>query len=93
MFISNAVHWFPPYNETLLWPWWHCDLGAVSFQRSWNESDKEDRLKIKDAPNFDADIFFEISGIRVDEESDKRDQQKLEILAQIEELKIKAEAL
>ena len=64
-----------------------------AFQNSWNKADKEDRVKIKNAPNFDADIFFEISGIRINEEADKKEQQKAEILAQIEELKKKAEAL
>lgn len=38
-----------------------------AFKKSWDEADKVNRLKIKNCPNFDADIFFEISGIRVEE--------------------------
>ena len=34
-----------------------------AFQKSWDEADPRDRIKIKDLPNFDADIFYEISGI------------------------------
>ncbi len=36
-----------------------------AFQKSWNNTSKEDQLKILDLPNFDADIFKEISGIDV----------------------------
>ena len=39
-----------------------------AFRNSYYKASKEDREKIKKLPNFDADIFFEISGIRVDEE-------------------------
>jgi hypothetical protein len=38
-----------------------------AFQKSWREADPVDRARIKDAPGFDADVFYEISGIRVDE--------------------------
>ncbi len=38
-----------------------------AFQKSWQEADPVDRARIKDAPGFDADVFYEISGIRVDE--------------------------
>lgn len=34
-----------------------------AFQKSWDNADPQDRIKIKDLPNFDADIFYEISGI------------------------------
>ena len=34
-----------------------------AFIESYEKSDKTDRARIKDCPNFDADIFFEISGI------------------------------
>jgi len=40
-----------------------------AFQKSWNNASKEDREKVKALPNFDADVFYEISGIRVDEPS------------------------
>ena len=38
-----------------------------AFKASWNNADKYDRVKVKQLPNFDKDIFFEISGIDVDE--------------------------
>jgi len=34
-----------------------------SFIESWENADKEDREKVRDLPNFDADVFYEISGI------------------------------
>jgi len=34
-----------------------------AFQRAWDEANLEDRIKVKDLPNFDAGIFYEISGI------------------------------
>jgi len=37
-----------------------------ALQKSWNKADPKDRIQIKDLPNFDADIFYEISGIKVD---------------------------
>ena len=36
-----------------------------AFKKSWDEHDIADNLKVKDLPNFDADIFLEISGIDV----------------------------
>ena len=39
-----------------------------AFQRSWDKADPEDRMKIKDLPNFDAEIFFQISGIDLRED-------------------------
>ena len=36
-----------------------------AFQEAWNNASKEEREQIKQLPNFDADIFYEISGIRV----------------------------
>ena len=41
-----------------------------AFQKSYNAATKEDQLKIKELPNFDADVFFEISGIRIDAETE-----------------------
>jgi len=37
-----------------------------AFKLSWERADPEDRIKIKDIPGFDADMFYEISGIRID---------------------------
>lgn len=39
-----------------------------AFQRSWENADPEDRIKVKDLPNFDAEIFYQISGIDLREE-------------------------
>ena len=36
-----------------------------AFKKSWDEADKEDKDKIHSLPNFDAELFFEISGIDV----------------------------
>jgi hypothetical protein len=36
-----------------------------AFQKSWNKASKEDQGAVKALPNFDADVFFEISGIDV----------------------------
>ena len=35
----------------------------TAFKESWEKADKKDRIKVKDLPNFDAQIFFEISGV------------------------------
>jgi Pentapeptide repeats (8 copies) len=34
-----------------------------AFIESWGKADKKDRERVRDLPNFDAQIFFEISGI------------------------------
>ena len=39
-----------------------------AFQASYNEATREEQLKIKELPNFDTDKFYQISGIRIDEE-------------------------
>jgi hypothetical protein len=39
-----------------------------AFQNSYNKATREEQLKIKDLLHFDADIFYEISGIRVDDD-------------------------
>jgi hypothetical protein len=36
-----------------------------AFQESYNNATDKDKAKIKNCPNFDADKFYEISGIRV----------------------------
>ncbi len=38
------------------------------FQASYNKATREEQLMIKKAPNFNADKFYQISGIKVDEE-------------------------
>jgi len=42
-----------------------------AFQKSYNEASREDQLNIKELPNFDADVFFTISGIRIDAETEE----------------------
>jgi len=37
-----------------------------AFLKSWKKADKKDRIKVKDIPGFDKNIFLEISGIDVD---------------------------
>ncbi len=39
-----------------------------AWKISWDSADKKDRLKIKDLPNFNKELFEEISGIDVDED-------------------------
>ena len=36
-----------------------------AFQKSWDKADEEDRQKVFNLPNFDAGVFYEISGIDV----------------------------
>ena len=38
-----------------------------AFMKSWLQADKINRMKVKDLPNFDSDVFFEISGIRMED--------------------------
>ena len=40
----------------------------AAFQASYNKATREEQLRVKELPNFDADKFYEISGIRIDEE-------------------------
>ena len=40
-----------------------------SFQNSYNKATRGEQLAIKKLPNFNADKFFKISGIRIEEES------------------------
>jgi hypothetical protein len=39
-----------------------------AFLRSWKNADKDDRIKIKDIPHFDKQMFFEVSGIDIDKD-------------------------
>jgi hypothetical protein len=36
-----------------------------AFKRAWVNASEEDRAEVKALPNFDSEIFFEISGIKV----------------------------
>ena len=39
-----------------------------AFKLSWDKADKDNRMLIKKIPGFDKDLFFEISGINVEED-------------------------
>ena len=39
-----------------------------AFKKAWDYALPKDRIKIKDLPNFDKDVFYEISGIDVDKD-------------------------
>lgn len=39
-----------------------------AFRRSYSKASREEQLKIKNLPNFNAEKFYQISGIRIDEE-------------------------
>jgi hypothetical protein len=46
-------------------------LKVYEYQEAWEKSydnaTREEQLKIKSLPNFDAEVFYEISGIKIDE--------------------------
>ena len=42
-----------------------------AFRKSWSAASEQDRKQVLALPNFDADIFFEISGIDVRKELKK----------------------
>ena len=50
-----------------------------AFKRSWDEAPYEDKIKILDCPNFDNDVFFEISGINVEKELNKQKKVSIEL--------------
>ncbi len=49
-----------------------------AFQKSYNDLSEEERVEqtkqLKALPNFDADVFYEISGIRINERNDIQDK-------------------
>jgi len=60
-----------------------------AFKNSWDEATQEDRDLLFKLPNFDAEVFFEISGINVNESSNEMTIEELEKLTGIKNLKIK----
>lgn len=40
-----------------------------AFRRSWEKASPKDRELVTELPNFDPDIFYEISGIRVEDKT------------------------
>ncbi len=62
----NRDKWESSYKPNFLFFTIDKELGYKgSFIKSWNEADPSDREKVRDLPNFDADIFYELSGIKV----------------------------
>lgn len=62
------------------------------FQKSYRNATEEDRKKIFNIPNFDADKFLEISGIDVRVDLEKQNK-KAELIAKANELKAQADKL
>ena len=50
-----------------------------AWDNFWRDTDEENRQKVLNLPNFDADIFKEITGIDVDQPDDKM-QEAMELL-------------
>ncbi len=57
-----------------------------AFKKSWDEADEEDRAKLFKLPNFDAEIFKEISGIDVAEETDPNKKKIAELEESLKEI-------
>ncbi len=84
---ENMTHEEKAANET------HGDTGGylktldykTAFQSSYDNASEEDRKKIFNIPNFDADKFLEISGIDVRVNKEK-ELKKAELIAKAEEL-------
>jgi len=81
-FYFNVVEWISEENmtdsEKDSYPSYVTTKGFLkcydykqAFKDSYLKANKEDRNKVKELPNFDADLFYEISGIRVGEEKKK----------------------
>ena len=63
-----------------------------AFQKSYAEATEEDRKKIFNIPNFDADKFYEISGIDVRKDTEL-EEKKRALIAKANELLKQAEEL
>ena len=63
-----------------------------AFQASYNRASEEDRKKIFNLPNFDADKFLEISGIDVRIDSEK-ESKKAALIEKANELEAQVKAL
>jgi hypothetical protein len=76
------------YLKTFTW--------EEAWANYWRDSDDEERKKVLNLPNFDADIFKEITGIDVNT-NDTKKQELLdkadELIKQAKELKSKAKEL
>ena len=54
-----------PWYKTI---WWYLKTldYKEEFQKAYNNASEKEKQQLKELPNFDADIFFEISWIRVE---------------------------
>ena len=58
---------YPSYITT--WGYLKCYDYKQAFKNSYEKASIEDRNKVKKLPNFDKELFFEISWIMVDDEN------------------------
>ena len=63
-----------------------------AFKKSWDKASKEDRALLFKLPNFDAEIFKEISGIDVTKDTEL-EEKKQALIAKANELLKQAEEL
>lgn len=64
-----------------------------AWRNSWNKAEDEDRRKCLALPNWNNELFLEISGIDVEKELGRNNNKKKEILLKADELMKKAEEL
>ena len=83
---DNEKKAFPSYKTTggYLKVWEYKE----AWQNAWDNATEEDKKKTFEVPNFDKDIFYQITGIKVDENSKKQD-----LLSKADELIEKANEL
>lgn len=60
-----------------------------AWLKAWNSATEEDKQLLYALPNFDAEVFKEISGIDVNDRSNEYTIEQLEQLTGIKNLKIK----
>ena len=77
------------YLKTFTW--------EEAWANYWRDCDEDEKQKVLNLPNFDSEIFKEITGIDVDVKTDKKKQELLdkadELIRQAESLKSKAQEL
>ena len=83
---------YPSYVTT----WWYlkCYDYKQAFKKSYEKASKEDREKVKELPNFCPEIFYSISGIKIEEISWIRVDEEIKKTITIEgkEIKISEES-
>ena len=70
-----------------------CKNYKQAWRESWDDADIKDRKKVMELPNWDNDIFKEISGIDVEKELNEKSDKKQNLLDKADELIKKAEEL